>query len=147
MLGARYETGSAWSPALQLTPVYGTPAASVEQADFRALLLRVDVCPIALRTSRGVSFAPCLSSNIGQMKVGGKRSAVASPDPKGKFWVDLGLSAELRLVSEPLFMALSLGGFVPIKRYSYGFDQPDQQPFFTTSAVLASGLLALGVEL
>jgi hypothetical protein len=150
--GARYESESLFAPALELTPLLGKTGKTgpdTPLATFSWLMARLDVCPLTLRASELVRLMPCVTSELGQLTVSGKADPVyPSSLTQHRFWADLGLSAKMRLVSDPLFVELGLSLLRGITEDTFELSAPEQKIYGGHQFDwLPSGMLSLGVEL
>jgi hypothetical protein len=92
---------------------------------------------------------PCVTSELGELTVSGKKDALYPVStPQHRFWADLGLSAKIRLVSDPLFVELGLSLLHGITEDTFELSAPEQKVYGGDQFNwLPSGMLALGVEL
>ena len=95
------------------------------RGDFRALVARVEGCPVAALLGAGFRVVPCLAVGIGALEGAGQQQTVSPARSKTIFWADA--VASLRLdwtVADSLvfFAEGELG--VPLVRHLFVFDGP-----------------------
>jgi hypothetical protein len=147
-LAARREATGLVAPDFRagLTYVDGTRVDNTGGAlELRLFGAALEACPIRARLSRRFSLEPCAKALLAlRVASGGPPSNPDAQTGKG-WWVDVGgLLRALLAVSDPVWLDLSLEGFVPLVRDRFYTFAPQLTVFQTPSA---GARVALGVGL
>src|SRR5262249_42899758 len=116
---------------------------SYRRADFRALIARLEGCPVVAALGGGFRLVPCLDVGLGSLHGAGDTDSVEPAKSGSMFWAELvpTLRLDWTLADTLVFFGQAELG-VPLVRHEFVFDGPRQSAFEVPAA---GGGAALGM--
>jgi hypothetical protein len=126
-LGGRAVTGTALSPSLQLTPLWGKTGVTGPLAsggEFAWAVGRLEGCPVSLVLSASARLDPCLALEVGRLTARG--ADVDVPVSAERWWVAPGTTLSLHLGFRGWFVRAGGMALFPATRDEFVFRQPNR---------------------
>jgi hypothetical protein len=121
-----------------------TEEISGARADFRFILVRPNICPLALQLGNAGRLSLCAVAELGLVTASG--TGIDLPESSDNLWVALEPALRLETpIERRWFFALEAGATLPITRYRFVFDNP-RLPVHSVPSVLAAGRLGVGLR-
>ncbi len=134
-----------WSPTLRLHVLgaaTGVTSPSVDEARFRWLAARLELCPLRWPLGEGWTLGPCALGELGVLGAEGR--AVAHPDTATRLWAALGVGLHGRWQPRRWFFAdFALDFQLPLSRYEFVFLEP-RRLVYEVPAVVGGGRWGIG---
>lgn len=141
-LGARLRVNRAFSPSLQLTPLWGKTGSTGPAAaggSFAWTMARLDACPTHFQLAAPLALAACATAEAGQLLARGSAAQIV-PVAAERLWFAAGVSASLHFTAGHWFTRLGAQALFPATRDEFVFRDPDQN-------IHQAGLLVYGASL
>lgn len=148
-LGARAITAGAFTPSVQLSPLWGKTGATgpaVGDGDFVWTTGRLEACPLSIGLTRRARLDPCAAVEVGRLTARGAEGAVVVSRSVTRWWVAPGASAAVHWGFEGWFARLGALALLPVTRDQFVFSAPDRA-VHQASAVVLGAHLGLGFQL
>jgi len=146
-LGVRTVSKGAFSPSLQLTPLWGktgTTGPSATGGSFAWALARLEACPTQLPLAPSLELVPCAAAEAGQLSARGSAPQIEAVSAD-RWWFAGGVTLSLHLTLGHWFARLGAQGLFPATRDDFVFLQPEQD-VHQASAFVYGATLGLGFE-
>ena len=147
-LGVRTFSKGAFSPSLQLTPLWGrtgTTGPSATGGSFAWALARLEACPTQLPLAPSLELVPCAAAEAGQLSARGSAPQIEAVSAD-RWWFAGGVTLSLHLTLGHWFARLGAQGLFPATRDDFVFLRPEQD-VHQASAFVYGATLGLGFEL
>jgi hypothetical protein len=148
-LGARVTLGSSFSPALQLTPLWGRTGSTGPAAEFGTFawsMARLEACPVDFQLAKSLRLVPCLAGELGRLSARGRGSELYEATAVDRFWGAAGVTVALHLNLGSWFVRGSGEAIFPATRDEFLLRDPDRS-VHRASAIGLGGRLGLGFQL
>jgi hypothetical protein len=112
--------------ASTLVPLEGT--SRYRRGDFRALLARIEGCPVAMLLGAGFRLVPCVAVGLGALEGAGQAETVSPARSKTIVWADVvpALRLDFTVADSLVFFAEGELG-LPLVRHRFVFEGPEDE--------------------
>lgn len=146
-LGARLRVSRAFSPSLQLAPLWGKTGSTGPVAaggSFAWAMARLEACPTQVQLAASLALAACLAAEAGRLSARGTASQIV-PVTADRWWFAAGAAASLHFNVGHWFTRLGAQALFPATRDEFVFTDPDQS-IHKASLLVYGASLGLGFQ-